>query len=158
MSGRPGRSLELRELKSEVIIQTFNPEHESLSFAIRHDYEGFANQELIHRQALLYPPHGSLISLRVQSSEHQKAYQLAQHLGSRARALQNQFAPYKGLEVLGPAEAPLAKLKSQYRYYILLKGTQKPVLSKFIKQLLGDESWVPPKCRIIVDIDPLQLI
>ena len=158
MGGRPGRSLELRELKSEVIIQTFNPEHESLAFAIRHDYEGFATQELIHRQALLYPPHGSLISLRIQSSEHAKAYQLAQHVGARARALQNQFAPYKSLEVLGPAEAPMAKLKSQYRYYILLKGTQKPVLSKFIRQLLGDESWVPSKCRIIVDIDPLQLI
>ena len=158
MGGRPGRSLELREQKSEVVIQTFNPEHESLAFAIKHDYEGFAAQELIHRQALLYPPHGNLISLRIQSSEHSKAYQLAQHLGSRARALQNQFAPYKSLEVLGPAEAPMAKLKSQYRYYILLKGSQKPVLSKFIRQLLGDESWIPSKCRIIVDIDPLQLI
>ncbi len=158
MSGRPGRSLELKDSQGEVIIQTFNPEHESLSFAIRHDFEGFADQELIHRQALLYPPHGSLISLRIQSSEHSKAYQLAQHVGSRARALQNQFAPYKSLEVLGPAEAPLAKLKNQYRYYLLLKGTQKPVLSKFLRQLLGDESWVPAKCRIIVDIDPLQLI
>lgn len=158
MSGRPGRSLELKDLKGEVVIQTYNPEHESLIFAIRHDYEGFANQELIHRSALLYPPHGSLISLRIQSSEHTKAYQLAQQVGSRARALQNQFAPYKGLEVLGPAEAPMAKLKGQYRYYILLKGTQKPVLSKFIRQLLGDESWVPAKCRVIVDIDPLQLL
>ncbi len=158
MSGRPGRSLELKDAKGEVIIQTFNPEHESLSFAIRHDYEGFAEQELIHRQALLYPPHGSLISIRIQSSEHSQAYQLAQHLGSRARALQNQFAPYKSLEVLGPAEAPLAKLKNQYRYYLLLKGTQKPVLSKFTRQLIGDESWVPAKCRIIVDIDPLQLL
>ncbi len=158
MGGRPGRSLELKDSKGEVVIQTFNPEHESLAFAIKHDYEGFADQELIHRQSLLYPPHGNLISIRVQSSEHSKAYQLAQHVGSRARALQNQFEPYKGLEVLGPAEAPMAKLKNQYRYYILLKGAQKPVLSKFIRQLLGDESWIPSKCRIIVDIDPLQLL
>lgn len=158
MSGRPGRSLELKDSKGEVIIQTFNPEHESLSFAIRHDFEGFANQELIHRKALLYPPHGSLVSLRIQSSEHPKAHQFAQLVGARARALQNQFAPYKSLEVLGPAEAPIAKLKNQFRYYILLKGAQKPVLSKFIHQLLGDESWVPSKCRIIADIDPLQLL
>jgi primosomal protein N' (replication factor Y) (superfamily II helicase) len=158
MAGRPGRSLELKDAKGEVIIQTFNPENESLAFAINHDYEGFAAQELIHRQALLYPPHGNLISLRIQSSDHSKAFQLAQHVGNRARALQNQFAPYKSLEVLGPAEAPMAKLNNQYRYYLLLKGTQKPVLSKFIRQLLGDESWVPSKCRIIVDIDPLQLL
>jgi primosomal protein N' (replication factor Y) len=158
MSGRPGRSLELKDSKGEVVIQTFNPEHESLSFAIRHDYEGFANQELIHRNALMYPPYGSLMSLRVQSSEHNKAYQLAQQVGNRARALQNQFAPYKSLEVLGPAEAPMAKLKNQYRYYLLIKGTQKAVLNRFIRQLLGDESWIPAKCRIIVDIDPLQLL
>ncbi len=158
MSGRPGRSLELKDSKSEVIIQTYNPEHESLVFAVRHDYEGFAAQELVHRKALSYPPYGGLTSLRIQSSEHGKAYQLAQQIGHRARALQNQFEPYKGLEILGPAEAPMAKLKNQYRYYILFKCSHKAVLNRFVRQLLGDESWIPPKCRIIVDIDPLQLL
>lgn len=158
MSGRPGRSEELKNKKSEVFIQTFNPQHESLTYAVRHDYEGFAANELIHRKALLYPPHGSLVSFRVQSSEHSKAYHLAHQLGNRARQLQSQRDPYKSLEVLGPAEAPLSKLKGQHRYYLLVKAPQRKLLGNFVRQVMGDESWIPPKCRVIVDIDPLQLL
>lgn len=158
MSGRPGRHLHNEKDRGEVIIQTFNPEHESLSFAHKHDYEGFATQELSHRQLLQYPPWGRLISLRIQSSDQSKARELASTLGARAAALKNQFSLYESLEILGPAEAPLSKLKGQYRYHVLLKGSKGQILHNFLKQLMGNEKWIPPRCRIVVDIDPLHLL
>ncbi len=158
MSGRPGRHLHTENDRGEVIIQTFNPDHESLAFAGRHDYEGFAKQELEHRRLLNYPPVGRLISLRIQSSDQRKAYALASLTGARAAALKNQFPLYEGLEILGPAEAPLSKLKGQYRFHILLKGVHGPTLHDFMRKLMGDEKWVPARCRIVVDIDPLHLL
>lgn len=158
MSGRPGRHLHKADDRGEVIIQTFNPEHESLSFAYKHDYEGFAAQELSHRELLNYPPLGRLVSLRIQSSDRDKARSLASMVGVRASALKSQFPQYEGLEVLGPAEAPLSKLKGQYRYHILLKSGKGPALQSFLKRLMGNEKWIPSRCRVIVDIDPLHLL
>ena len=158
MSGRPGRHLDASKNPGQVVIQTFNPEHESLKFAIHHDFEGFVESELMHRKALLYPPHGRLISLRIQSPDRLTARELATTISQRALSLKSQFTQYESLEILGPAEAPIAKLKNQYRYHLLLKGQGSPVLQSFIKKLMGDEKWIPARSRIIVDIDPLHLI
>ncbi|MFN8792358.1 MAG: primosomal protein N' [Bdellovibrionales bacterium] len=158
MSGRPGRHALHEKDQGEVIIQTFNPEHESLIYSVHHDYEGFAAHELSHREVFHYPPLGRLISLRVQSADRHKAQELARFVGSRATALKAQFSQYEGLEILGPAEAPLSKLKGQYRYHLLLKGARGPALHSFLKKLMGDEKWIPSRCRVIVDIDPLHLL
>jgi len=158
MSGRPGRHLDDSGNPGQVVIQTFNPEHESLKFAIHHDFEGFVESELTYRKALLYPPHGRLISLRIQSPDRMTARDLATTVSQRALNLKSQFSQYESLEILGPAEAPIAKLKNQYRYHLLIKGQGSPALQSFIKKLMGDEKWIPTRSRIIVDIDPLHLI
>jgi len=158
MSGRPGRHLDVTKNPGQVVIQTFNPEHESLKFAIQHDFMGFVEAELMHRKALLYPPYGRLISLRIQSPDRMTARDLATTVSQRALGLKAQFSQYESLEVLGPAEAPIAKLKNQYRYHLLLKGQGSLALQSFIKKLMGDEKWIPSRSRIIVDIDPLHLI
>lgn len=158
MSGRPGRHLDVTKNPGQVVIQTFNPEHESLKFAIQHNFEGFVDAELMHRKALLYPPYGRLISLRIQSPDRMTARDLATTVSQRALSLKAQFTQYESLEILGPAEAPIAKLKNQYRYHLLLKGQGSSALQSFIKKLMGDEKWIPARSRIIVDIDPLHLI
>lgn len=158
MSGRPGRHLDSSNNPGQVVIQTFNPEHESLKYAIQHDFEGFVDAELMHRKALLYPPYGRLISLKIQSPDRMTARNLASTVSQRALSLKSHFSQYESLEVLGPAEAPIAKLKNQYRYHLLLKGQGSQALQSFIKQLMGDEKWIPSRSRIIVDIDPLHLI
>lgn len=158
MSGRSGRQAQSAAEKGHVIIQTYNPDHESLKFAVQHDFEGFAANELEHRKLLNYPPYGRLISFRIQSPEQVTAQKLAQKLGQRALQLKTQFHQYEGLEILGPAQAPLAKLKGQYRFHLLIKGPKGPALQSFVKQLMGDESWIPPRSRVVVDIDPLHLI
>jgi len=157
MSGRPGRHLDQTQNPGQVVIQTFNPNHECLQHAIHHDYEGFVETELGHRQSLNYPPYGRLVSLRVQSPDRSKAKELATQVSQRALQLKAKFSQYQGLEILGPAESPISKLKGQYRYHLLLKSSSGLALQSFIKKLMGDEKWIPSRSRVMVDIDPLHL-
>lgn len=158
MSGRSGRHVRPGEDPGKVVIQTFNPEHDSLRFAIANDYEGFAQSELQSREQLRYPPHGKLVGFRIQAPRLDVAKSLAQTLARRARALKESSPSSSDLEVLGPAEAPLAKLRNQFRFHLLIKGTRATALNSFARRLLGDEKWIPSGARILVDIDPLNLL
>lgn len=158
MAGRSGRHIQPGESPGAVVIQTFNTEHDSLKFALHHDFEGFAAHEISFRQALRYPPVGRLVSFRIQAADLRKARSTAQTLSMRARHLQERHEPYKGLEILGPAEAPLARIRNQYRFQVLIKGLRPDHLNQFARQILGDEKWVPSGARILADVDPLHLL
>lgn len=158
MSGRSGRHVKEGESAGKVIIQTFNTEHESILFAKNHDFEGFAKQELDVREALNYPPCGKLISFRIQGSKLDRVETAAGLLARRAEALKTRHTQYAGVEILGPAEAPLSKLRGQFRYHLLLKCTQFNIVNPFAKQLLGDQAWLPAGVKILVDIDPMSLL
>lgn len=158
MSGRSGRHVKEGENPGYVIIQTFNAEHESITYAKNHDFEGFAENELNIRSALNYPPAGRLISFRIQGPHLGKVEETARLLARRAQGLKAHSQNYSSVEVLGPAEAPLAKLRGQFRYHLLLKTTSISVANPFARQLLGDQSWVPSGIKILVDIDPMNLL
>lgn len=158
MAGRAGRHIQEGELPGQVLIQTLNPDHPSLSFALQQDFGHFAANELQIRMALNYPPYGRLASFRIQSISLQKVKSVARTLALRAQTLKAQNSRYANVEVLGPAEAPLAKLRGQYRYHLLIKTTSSQELNSFCQQLLGQEDWVTAGTRILVDIDPLHLL
>ncbi|MFM6930270.1 MAG: primosomal protein N' [Bdellovibrio sp.] len=158
MSGRSGRHIMEGESPGLVIIQTFNTEHDSLTFARNHDYEGFANHELNIRAALNYPPLGRLVSFRIQGIHLGKVEETARLLARRAQNLKSQYHQYNPVEVLGPAEAPLAKLRGQFRYHLLIKSAQASLANPFSRQLLGDQEWVPSGVKILIDIDPMNLL
>jgi primosomal protein N' (replication factor Y) len=158
MSGRSGRHVKEGEDPGSVIVQTFNPEHDSLVFARRHDFEGFANHELQMRGQLNYPPTGKLVGFRVQGNKLGIVQDAARLLAKRAQALKTQFPPYEGIEILGPAEAPLAKLKGQFRFHLLLKGPQAAVVNSFARQTMGNEEWIPTRVKIVIDVDPMNLL
>lgn len=158
MSGRSGRHVKDGESPGKVVIQTYNTEHESITFAKNHDFEGFAAQELMVRSQLNYPPMGRLVSFRIQGSKLGAVEETARLLARRAQALKQQFAQYESVEILGPAEAPLAKLRGQFRYHLLLKTTQVSAANPFSRQLLGNQDWVPSGVRILIDIDPMSLL
>lgn len=158
MSGRSGRHVKEGEDPGSVVIQTFNTEHESIVFAKAHDYEGFAQHELEIRAQLNYPPVGRLISFRIQGTKLGVVQETARLLARRAQALKQQFPQYNGIEILGPAEAPLAKLRGQFRFHLLLKSSHHQAANPFAKQLLGDQEWLPPGAKILVDIDPMSLL
>ncbi|WP_413569081.1 primosomal protein N' [Bdellovibrio sp. HCB117] len=158
MSGRAGRHVQEGEAPGMVIIQTFNAEHDSITFARNHDFEGFAKHELEIRGQLSYPPVGRLVSFRIQGTHLGKVEDTAGLLARRAHALKAQFPQYNSIEILGPAEAPLSKLRGQFRFHLLIKTTQVAAANPFSRQLLGDQEWIPSGIKILIDIDPMSLL
>jgi primosomal protein N' (replication factor Y) (superfamily II helicase) len=158
MSGRSGRHVKDGESAGRVVIQTYNTEHESIVFSQKHDFEGFATNELVNRQQLNYPPFHKLTALRIQGPELEKVQITADQLLRRAHALKEKFPGFNEIEVLGPAAAPIAKLRNQYRYHLLLKCAQPKTLNQFVRRLIGNSKWIAKQIKVVVDIDPLNLL
>lgn len=158
MSGRSGRHIKEGESPGLVIIQTFNAEHESITYACKNDFEGFAQNELEIRSQLNYPPVGRLVSFRIQGPQLNRVEETARLLARRGQALKAQFPQYNSIEILGPAEAPLSKLRGQFRHHLLIKSIQGSAANPFSRQLLGDQEWVPAGVKILIDIDPMSLL
>lgn len=158
MSGRSGRHVKDGESPGLVIIQTFNAEHESITFARNNDFEGFAKHELEVRSQLNYPPVGRLVSFRIQGAHLHKVEEASRLLARRAQALKAQIPQYGLIEILGPAEAPLSKLRGQFRFHLLVKSTVASAANPFSRQLLGNQEWIPSGVKILIDIDPMSLL
>lgn len=158
MAGRSGRHVAEGEAPGLVIIQTFNTEHDSLRFALGHDFEGFAAHEIAIRKALNYPPGGRLVSFRIQAADLGRAQDTARRLSQRGRSLQTRVEAYRTIEILGPAEAALSRLRNQYRFQVLMKGPRADILNTFARQVIGDEEWIPSGARVLVDVDPIHLL
>ncbi|MGE4130673.1 MAG: primosomal protein N' [Bdellovibrionales bacterium] len=154
MSGRAGR-----ETPGRVIIQTYDPTHPSLQFALSTDYQGFADYELSERKMLLYPPFGRLALIRLQAQREDIGRHLGDLIRHRAETLQEQFPVYQpNLALLGPAPAPLFKLRNKYRFQMIIKCDTSSRLNAFCRQLIGDGHWQPKGTKVQVDIDPHQMM
>ena len=158
MSGRSGRHVKENESPGKVVIQTYNTSHDSVQFAQNHDYEGFVQTELMHRQQLNYPPFHKIAAIKLQSQHLEKAQEACGQLAQRAEALKARFEAFAEIEILGPAAAPIAKLRNQHRFHLLLKSAQPKTLNQFVRRLIGDSKWMPKQTKITVDIDPLNLL
>lgn len=158
MSGRSGRHVKDNESPGKVVIQTYNTEHESVQYSKNHDYEGFVEAELNNRKQLNYPPFHKLTAIRILSNDLNKVKSTAEQLSLRAQALKERFSLFSDIEVLGPSAAPIAKLRNLFRYHLLLKSAQHKTLNQFTRKLVGNLKWVPKQTKIIVDIDPLNLL
>src|SRR5574340_336769 len=112
VAGRAGRG----DLPGRVLIQTFYPEHYAIQDAVKQDYLSFFERELHFRQMMAYPPFTSLANVIVRDRDLEKAIGWSRRLG-------DYFSKYdgKGIRILGPAAAPLARLKKENRYQFLLK-------------------------------------
>jgi len=159
MSGRAGRHVaQASEQTGLVVVQTYNTEHDALRFARNYDYPGFVNHELLARKPLLYPPYQKMVAFRIQSASNENAQTALDLLKARSENLKQQYSQYGEIILLGPAAAPLARIKNQYRYHMILKGGQSSILNSFARQLLSDEKWIPSKVKVIVDVDPVNLL
>lgn len=155
VSGRAGRH---RDDGGLVIVQTFNPEHPSLVFAMQNDFSGFAQQELIERRDLGYPPTGRLILLRMTARQLSQVENFSQLVEHRAEKLRASNKKYEIVQILGPCPAPLAKIRNNYRYQLLLKCPDVSVLQSFCYQLMGDSKWIPSGTKVQVDVDPVSML
>lgn len=159
MSGRAGRHVKLDESPGSVVIQAYNTEHESLQYAQKHDYVGFAEHELLNRSPLNYPPFQKMLSFRITSMSQEKSHSTAKQILARAQALKEKYPQfYSKVEVLGPAASPLSRLKNQYRFHLILKGSKAVELNQLARQILSDEKWIPNQVKVLVDVDPMSLL
>ncbi len=155
-AGRAGRGAQ----SGEVIIQTFDPNHYLFKYLLTHNYLGFYEREMETRKTLLYPPFSRLCLIRVSGESEEKVFAYAQHL-SRYLWKAN---PEKRFRILGPAPAPLVKLKNRYRYHILIKQDREidPSMS-YVRQLIKEGIVKNPELKklpvdVVVDMDPLEIL
>jgi primosomal protein N' (replication factor Y) len=150
VAGRAGRG----ELAGRVLIQTYYPEHYAIQDAVRQDYASFFERETHFRRMMQYPPFTSLANVIVRNTSLEKAIVWS-------RQLSEYFSPYdgKGARVLGPAAAPLARLKKEHRFQFLLKSPRRSVLTKVLGGAMAYcEAKEIPQTAVLVDMDPLSLL
>lgn len=150
VAGRAGRG----ELPGRVLIQTYYPDHYAVQDAVRQDYVSFYERELHFRRMMMYPPFTSLANVIVRDTNLENAIRWS-------RRLSEYFAPQdgQGLRILGPASAPLARLKKEHRYQFLLKSPKKSLLPRILSGALAfcDANEIP-QTAVLVDMDPLALL
>jgi len=150
VAGRAGRG----ELKGTVLIQTFYPEHYAIQDAVKQDYTAFFERELHFRRMMAYPPFTSLANVIVRDTSPEKAIRWS-------RQLSEYFSPHDGesVRILGPATAPLARLKKEHRFQFLLKSPKRSVLTKVLTGAMAycDAKEIP-QTAVLVDMDALSLL
>ena len=148
VAGRAGRGVEA----GEAIIQTIYPNHYSIEHACHQDYTAFFAKELGYRRAMRYPPLIAMVNILVKGSDARAALAdaatLAQHLRNNADA--GRFT------VLGPAPAPVAKLRGEYRAQIFLKGSHRAGMRDAVLAAIAAEPEM--RRRVSVDIDPVSIL
>ena len=148
VTGRAGRG----EKPGRVVIQTFQPEHYAIEMARNHDYSGMYTREIELRKALGYPPFSRLANVKIEATEDKYVQEAAAGLANLARRFQRRLEP----EILGPAPAPLTRLRDRYRWQLLIKGKQIEVLHAFLHRLEGELAALSKvgKAKISIDVDP----
>ena len=148
-AGRAGRG----DLPGIVLIQTINPEHYAIRYASEQNYAGFYEKELQFRRLMSYPPFCALANVLVRSQKQEDALAMSTELGHLLDP------PPEGLRILGPAEAPVAKLKSEFRYQLLIKAANRKRLNAVLRDTQNfarTRKW--PPTALVIDVDPLTLL
>jgi len=150
VAGRAGRGY----VPGKVILQTYFPDHYAVQYAAQHDFIGFYEKELRFRNWMHYPPYSSLVNVILRSDTLDDVLGWAGTLG---RWFEN--TRHEGVRVLGPAAAPIQRLKRDYRYHFILKSTSREKLNGLLRAMLAHaEKEKIPRTNIVVDVDALWLM
>jgi primosomal protein N' (replication factor Y) (superfamily II helicase) len=150
VSGRAGRG----DLVGKVLVQTYHPDHYAIEFAAKHDYPGFVAKEMQYRRWMHYPPYAVLANVLIQSEKLEEATAWSATLGRWF-----QQARLDKVRVLGPAAAPIVRLKRIYRYHFVLKAERRQALGEALRALLGfAEAQGISRRNLVVDVDAVHLM
>src|SRR5580704_4189345 len=150
VSGRAGRG----DLPGKVLVQTYHPDHYAIQFAAQHDYPGFVAKEMNYRRWMHYPPFAVLANVVIQSEKLEEATGWSSVLGRWF-----QQARMEKVRVLGPAAAPIVRLKRIYRYHFVLKAERRQTLGEALRAMLRfAETQNIPRRNLVVDVDALHLM
>ena len=146
VAGRAGRG----DVPGEAFVQTLYPDHYSIRYACSQAYGPFYDEEIRFRRAMRYPPEVSLVSAVVRGTSFRQTMQEAADLAARLRR-----GP-SGFRVLGPAPAPIGRLRGQYRAQLFLKGPQRRAMREAL--LAAVDGRAELKRRVVIDVDPLSML
>ncbi len=152
VSGRGGRGGD----PGRVIVQTLNPAHYALRRAREHDYEGFYRDEIPLRRSLSYPPFARIINIHVSSLSSERGRESVGEMRRMADALAGADRRPGMIDVVGPAESPIARIKGRYRWQLLFKGADSRALHELARAVLA-RRW-PDGLDVKADVDPLNFM
>ncbi|HUB33537.1 MAG TPA: primosomal protein N' [Bryobacteraceae bacterium] len=149
VAGRAGRG----SIPGMVLMQTINPDHYAVRMAAAQDYAAFYEKELNFRRMMHYPPFSAMANVLVRSEKKEMAMRMSTELSLKLLP-----APEK-LRVMGPAEAPVPRLKNEYRYQFLIKSASRKALNELLQKVrafAAERKW--GATALVVDVDPLTLM
>ncbi len=145
--GRAGRE----QGRGVGFLQTHQPEHPVMKALVASDREAFYDSEIEARERALYPPFGRLASLIISAGDRPTAEGFARKLAAVA-------PPDERIQVLGPAEAPLAVIKGRYRFRLLIKSARNVDLSRYLRDWLAAGPQPKGNLKLEVDVDPQSFL
>jgi primosomal protein N' (replication factor Y) (superfamily II helicase) len=150
VAGRAGRG----QSPGKVILQTFFQDHYAVQYAAHHDFIGFYEKELRFRNWMHYPPYSALANVVVRSDHLDNALEWSGKLGKWFDATR-----HESVRILGPAAAPIMRLKRDYRYHFILKSPSREKLNATLRATLAyAEQQKIPRTQVIVDVDAQWLM
>ncbi len=150
VAGRSGRG----PLGGRVVVQTSTPDHPAIRAAAAHDYEAFVRSELPVREALLYPPFGSIVRFVVRSLDERAAADWSGHIADRLRAA---AAGDAAIRILGPAPAPIERLRDRFRWHVQVHGPDGPALRDLVRRATAGLK-TPDTVAWVIDVDPVEML
>jgi primosomal protein N' (replication factor Y) len=148
LAGRAGRG----EVSGRAMIQTYEPDHYVFEYVLKHDYKGFYRREIELRKELNYPPFSRLVRIILSFKTKEAAKKTAKVIMNRIRK-----TSYKGIEVLGPAPAPIERIRRLWRWHLVLKGKNAKSLRLSVSDILSRLNDVKDM-KIDVDVDPVNMM
>lgn len=150
VAGRAGRG----KTKGKVVLQTYFPDHYAVQYAAQHDFIGFYEKELRFRSWMHYPPYGALANVLLRSDQLDEALKWSGTLGKWFDKTR-----HEGIRVLGPAAAPILRLKRDYRYHFVVKSGSREKLNTLLRAMLAYAAQQKiPRTQVIVDVDAIWLM
>jgi primosomal protein N' (replication factor Y) len=152
VAGRTGRG----PRGGRVLVQTFNPEQPCVALAAAHDYLRFADQELAQRQVHNYPPYQRLVRVIIRGRDQAQAADFSERVAAAFSEAKSRLA---GAEVrlLGPAEAPVFRLKGYFRFHFQLQSASPGALHQLLRAVLP-ALRTPTGVELTVDVDPFNML
>jgi primosomal protein N' (replication factor Y) len=155
VAGRAGRG----PRGGRVLVQTFTPEHPCILHAATHDYTAFVAGEMKHRQAHNYPPFQRLARIIIRSRDQKAGADFSERLAAMFQEGMKSLSAQGPIEVrlLGPAEAPVFRLKGHYRYHFQLQSPSPAALHKVLRAVLPAAN-PPAGVEFTLDVDPFNML
>ncbi len=152
VAGRAGRGVD----PGRVLVQSYNPEAPPVAFMLRNDYDGFSEAELKRRAQMAWPPTTRMAALRIEGESPGETQQVAEKLGRlMARHLPNAS---QGVRLLGPAPAPISRIKGKTRWQLVIKGPTHAHLHRPLAAVEAVLDELPSSVKVVIDVDPSAML